>query len=198
MKKANNLSKITVTLVAISITMVMAVGCGNKAATTSTKTTTSSTQAADTTTTGTQATGTSSITTLYSDTLKGLVTAGTITQTQSDKVLEVLKKDAPGGQGGAPSAGTENSTDTSKSAGTKPSGTPPTDTNKSTGAQPNGTQPTDKNPNSNRLSELVTSKVITQAQADTINQKIEEAMKNNQPSKTNQSNQSNQTTTQTK
>ena len=32
----------------------------------------------------------------------------------------------------------------------------------------------------NRLSELVTSGVITQAQADTINQKVGEAMKSNQ------------------
>jgi len=46
-----------------------------------------------------------------------------------------------------------------------------------------GTKPTDtdvavgEKPKNDRLSTLVTSKVITQAQADTINQKLQEARK---------------------
>jgi hypothetical protein len=153
------------------MTMVMAVGCGNKAASTS--------QAANATAPGNQSNFAAAMTNVYTNALKGLVTAGTITQAQSDKVLVVLKNSAPGGRGGAPSANSNNS------AGTAPTGTPPSG-NAATGTQPSGTPPTGNaptgtNPNSNRLSELVTSKVITQAQADTINQKIQEAMKNSQP-----------------
>ena len=70
--------------------------------------------------------------TLYSDTIKELVTAKMITKTQSQKVLEQLTKDI--------SQNTRTST------------------------------------NMNKLSVLVKSHVITQEQADKINQKIMNAM----------------------
>jgi len=82
---------------------------------------------------------------------------GTITQAQSDQVLEAVTKNVPQDTKTGKSAGTDKSSGTDKPTGTKP-----------------------KN---NRLSELVTSGVITQAQADTINQKVGEAMKNNWSSK---------------
>lgn len=87
--------------------------------------------------------------TTYLNVLKALVTDSTITQAQSDKVLIVIKKP----------------TNTKT-----PSGTPLTNETTST----DGKQKQQKN---NRLSELVTSKVITQAQADTIDKRVKEAMK---------------------
>ena len=94
--------------------------------------------------------------TLYSNVLKSLVTAGTITQIQSDKVL---------------SAETRN---TAKSMAT------------GTACQKGTNKPNGRRPMNNRLSVLVTSKVITLAQYTTINQKIKEAMKISMSSKTTQ------------
>jgi hypothetical protein len=94
--------------------------------------------------------------TLYSTVLKALVADKTITQAQSDKVLVVATENMQPGRGGAKPDGEP------KADGTKPDDS----------AQPDGAKP--KN---DRLSELVTSNVITQAQADTINQKLQEAMK---------------------
>ena len=85
---------------------------------------------------------------------------GTITQAQSDQVLEAVTKNVP------------QDTETGKSSGTDKSR--------------NKDKPVDTKPKNNRLSELVTSGVITQAQADTINQKVGEAMKSNQSSQSKQ------------
>jgi len=91
------------------------------------------------------------MTTAYETALKALVTDKTITQAQSDKVLVASTKNMPGAGGG-----------------TKPAdGEKPTDAGKGGGARTK----------TDSLSELVTSKVITQAQADTINTKLQEAMK---------------------
>lgn len=98
--------------------------------------------------------------TLYSNVLKSLVTTGTITQSQSDKVLAAETKN------------TAQSIATSKATGT---------------AVPKGTnKPNGRRPVNNRLSVLVTSKVITLAQFTTINQKNKEAMKISMSSKTTQ------------
>jgi hypothetical protein len=88
------------------------------------------------------------IKTAYSTVLKALVLDKTITQEQSDKVLVETENMKPG-RGGAS----------------------PDDKGQDDGAPADGTM--FKN---DSLSELVTSKVITQAQADTINQKFQEAM----------------------
>jgi len=155
-----NAKKITSILIVASMTMVLFIGCGSTKTDTTTNTNTNATNSQ------TRKSDPTAINTLYSDTLKSLVTDGTITQAQSDQVLEAVTKNVP------------QDTETGKSAGTdKSSGTgKPNGTGKSTGTKP-------KN---NRLSELVTSSVITQAQADTINQKFGEAMKSNQSSQSKQ------------
>lgn len=151
-----NAKKITSILIVASMTMVLFVGCG------STKTDTTANANTNATNEQTRKFDPTAIKTLYSDTLKSLVTDGTITQAQSDQVLEAVTKNVPKDTETGKSAGTDKSSGTDKSKGT----------DKSTGTKP-------KN---NRLSELVTSSVITQAQADTINQKVGEAMKSNQSS----------------
>ncbi|MFT5874285.1 MAG: hypothetical protein ACI8WT_003246 [Clostridium sp.] len=87
--------------------------------------------------------------TAYGEVLKTLVTNKTITQEQADKVLVAATSNMQGGGGRRPD-------DTAQVDGAKTDG---------------------EKPENDRLSELVTSKVITQAQADTINQKLQEAMK---------------------
>jgi len=149
-----NAKKITSILILASMTMVLFVGCG------STKTDTTANTNTNATDSQTRKSDPTAMKTLYSDTLKSLVTDGTITQAQSDQVLEAVTKNVPQNTGTDKSSGTDKSKGTDKTDGT----------GKSTGTKT-------KN---NRLSELVTSGVITQAQADTINQKVGEAMKSNQ------------------
>jgi len=84
---------------------------------------------------------------IYSQTLGQLVTAKTITQAQSDKVLSTLTQNMSQGQMETP-----NQNQMGTSYGTSS--------------------------NNMDLSSLIKSKVITQEQADTINQKIQESMKN--------------------
>lgn len=97
------------------------------------------------------------IKTVYSDTLKQLVIDGTITQTQSVIVLASITQNVSQGTGTLNSAGATNSAGTINGTG----------------------NPTGTIPSTNQLSALVTSNVITQAQADIINQRIQEAIKNN-------------------
>ena len=80
----------------------------------------------------------------YQDALKALVTDGTIKQVQSDKVLVVLTKNI-----------------------SKPGTQVKAKNNEQNGQQGNAKNNVRKNP----LSELVTSKIITQAQSDAIMQK---------------------------
>ena len=157
--------KITSILIIASMTMTMFVGCSSKNANASGNTTTTAKTISTTKTTTTgQARNKkfdpTAMKTLYSNVLKSLVTAGTITQIQSDKVL------------------TAETTNTPQSiAASKVTGT----------AVPKGTnKPNGRRPMNDRLSVLVTRKVITLAQFDTINQKIKEAMKINRSSKTTQ------------
>ena len=110
--------------------------------------------------------------TLYTNVLKPLVTAGTITQSQSDKVLAEETKNETQNVGMNKPSGEIKRSDTKKPSEADKS----SDTNK-----PNG-----RRPMNNRLSALVTKKIITLAQSDTINQKIQEAMKNMQSSKAKQ------------
>ncbi|MBU3179574.1 hypothetical protein [Clostridium psychrophilum] len=154
--------KITSILMAATITMGMLVGCGSK--TTAASTTTSTTTPKASTNKG----DSTAMKTTYTNVLKALVVAKTITQVQSDKVLAVLVKATPPGGG-------------SQADGKKPSGTPPTDNQK-----PSGSVPTGKSDSKNaKLSVLVTSKVITKAQATTINKNLQAAMKSSQSTKTN-------------
>lgn len=86
----------------------------------------------------------------YQPVLKELVTAGTITQEQADKVLTELTKSMP--QQGTPN---RNNNQQNNNQG-----------------QQGGNGNSQNNAGFNRLSGLVSSGVITQAQADAINEKI--------------------------
>jgi hypothetical protein len=91
----------------------------------------------------------------YSTILKALVVDKTITQEQSDKILVAVTGNMQAGNGGV-----------------RPDDKAPVD-----GVKPDATMDAGgAKPKNDRLSELVTSKVITQAQADTINQKFQETM----------------------
>ena len=166
--------KITSILMVVTIAMGMLVGCGSKT-TTAASTTTSTTTPKESTNKG----DSTAMKTTYTNVLKALVVAKTITQVQSDKVLAVLVKAIPSGGG-------------SQADGKKPSGTPPTDNQKQSGMaskddkKPSGSVPTGKSDSKNdKLSALVTSKVITKAQAATINKNLQAAMKSSQSTKTN-------------
>jgi len=92
--------------------------------------------------------------TAYSTVLKALVTAKTITKAQADKVLIAVTENMQVGGGG-----------------TRPDAKAQVD-----GEKPETTAgPGETRPKNDSLSELVTIKVITQAQADIINQKFQEA-----------------------
>jgi len=168
-----NAKKITSILMAVTITMAMLVGCSTKKADATSSTATTATTANTNGTANANKSDQGTMKTLYSNVLKALVTNKTITQTQSDKVLVVIVK-------------------TTQTNSEKPSGTPPTDNQKPSGEapkdgeKPSGTAPTGgSNSKDNILSALVTSKVITQVQADTINKNVQAAMKSSGSAKAN-------------
>jgi hypothetical protein len=164
-------SKITSVLVITAITMALSVGCSSKKA--DTATTEVAGNVTNSRTSGAKQT-TAEMKTVYSNILKALVIDKTISQVQSDKVLVEVTKARTGNFGNERPSGTEGKD--------KPTGTEPGDGTK--GEAPEGGQggeaPADgTRPKNDRLSTLVTSKVITQAQADTINEKIQDAMQKN-------------------
>lgn len=178
MKKVNNKSKITLLIIAASITVLLFSACGSKSSSSSstTKTTNSTNQA---NTTNSQPSP-DSMKTVFTNALKVLVSDSTITQTQLDKVLEAITKDMPENNGAQPPTANDTSSNTNAQGTDKPSGTPPSGT-PPTGTDKQGSQPQDgKNPISEKITSLVSSGVITQAQADKINTKITEAMKSSQ------------------
>lgn len=160
-----NARKITSVLIVATITMGMFVGCGSK---------TTADASTTTQTTGvTQKNDSSTMKTTYLTVLKALVTNKTITQVQSDKVLALVSKAMPKGGGRASGGG--------KADGQKPSGT-----NQKNGEKQSGTREAGgANSRNNQLASLVTSKVITQVQANTIGAKVQAAMKSMQGTKTN-------------
>lgn len=188
-----SLRKITSIIIAVSITAALISGCSSTKLNSSTSNTdtsvASSAATPDPNTKSDNKRGGIRMNDIYSSVLKALVADNTITQAQSDKVLETLSK-APGngaqGKGNNSNGGSTGDGNQSNGApqanGDQPKGTPPANGfqqnggGRGNGARPNGGL------NSDRLSELVKSNVITQTQADTIIQKIQEAMKNNQPS----------------
>jgi len=116
---------------------------------------------------------------LYSKTLKDLVTAKTITQNQSRKVLAAITNNMTPNTVTVPNTVTAPNAVTTPSTVTTPNGVkaPNTVTTPNKATTPNTT------PTINAISSLVKSKVITQAQANTINLKIQEAMKTIQSNK---------------
>lgn len=102
----------------------------------------------------------------YEDALKTLVTDGKITQDQSDKVLVALTKNMGNFKGGTkPANGDKPSNNDSKNSSSSSSDSSGKPTNEEPGKGRTGGR-------NNQLAELVTSKVITQAQADEIMEKI--------------------------
>lgn len=149
-----NSKKITSILIVSSMVITMLVGCGSKSTNTSDQTTNN----AQATQTGNKRFDPTAMKTLYSSALKSLVTAKTITQSQSDKVLALETKNVQRGAGkGRPSRSNKQSGTNNKNVANRGKGT---------------------NNMGNKLSTLVSSKVITLAQSNTINQKIQDAMQN--------------------
>lgn len=201
MKRFKILKTVSLLLVTGLVTATLT-GCGSNS---------SSASANSNGNTNNKAMNPTSMKTLYTNVLKELVTAKTITQEQSDKVLAAVTKNMPtdnqkpsdnnsaGGQkpsdnnsngdqnpNNSSSDGTQNQNGTASANGTKPSGNPPSGGQKPTGQAPNGGQNgSNVNPQSQAISQLVTDKVITQAQADTISQKIQAAMNTSQSTSTN-------------
>ena len=175
--------KIATILISVSMTATVFSGCSSR-----TKTPNIVTEQRMKNNIKTNQMDTTAMTELYSKTLKELVTANTITRTQSSKVLSAI---------------TNNMTRTVPNTVTAPDAvmTPNTVTTPNGVKAPNSvttpnsimTPNTDPAPNTrmepyttsiiNRISSLVKSKVITQAQANTINLKIQEAMKKIQSNK---------------
>ena len=94
--------------------------------------------------------------TAYSTVLEALIADKTITKAQSDKVLVAVTENMGAGRGGAKLV------DKAQVDGERPDGV---------------MEKGEAMPKNNSLSELVTSKVITEAQAETINQKFQELIR---------------------
>jgi polyhydroxyalkanoate synthesis regulator phasin len=107
MKKSNFFSKSVICLVAVSMSVVLFAGCQSKAA---------STTAADTTKQTTTATKPSAdeMKKQTQESMKTLVTAGTITQAQSDKIVEALTANRGNKSGEKKQKSDQQSTDKSK------------------------------------------------------------------------------------
>ena len=140
LKKYINIKRTALILLLISFSLFLFVGCKSKTN--------------EATTSGTpQKRGNfdpAVMKTRYEDALKALVSDGTITQIQSDKVLEAMTKNVPKDGAGNPPQIKE--------------GAPKDGKDKPSDGQNRG--------RNNSLSGLVTSGDITQAQADTIMQKL--------------------------
>ena len=156
-------TKVSLILISVSMIILVFTGCGMQ---NTTKTPMNNTNTTNQTNKSISA---AIIKTSYSNTLKELVTANTITNTQSKKILAAITKNMS--QGSA--------TNSSNAA------TPNTGSTKSTGTTSSTNQiKTTNNTNVvNGLTSLVKSKVITQVQSDTIYQKIQMNLENIQINK---------------
>lgn len=174
MKKSKKIASI---LLATSISLTLLAGCSSVKAETTAATTVVATTVQSAARGGNGSFDPTTIQSLYTSVLQTLVTDKTITQDQADKVIaaitQSLTRNGSTQSGNRPSGGTAPSGGAQQPNGTAPSGRT---------QQPNGTAPSGAMQSgfgrSDMLSELVTSNVITQAQADTITQKIQEAMQN--------------------
>ncbi len=188
-----NSKKIALILIASLSLMMVVVACRSKSANDNNKT-------------NEQASNVAEVQTLYQNTLNPLVSDGTITKDQSDKVLATLtnKNNGTANQNNTPNE-TNNGTTSSNTLGNGINNPPqgnnsmitPDQTNKEVGAGSGtgtatgtgtgletGTVNKDSKSNTtepeNNLSRLVKNGTITQTQADIINRKIVEAIKNNE------------------
>ncbi|MBX4264413.1 hypothetical protein [Clostridium estertheticum] len=184
-------TKISLTLISVSMTILLFTGCNMR---NSTKAPMNNTNRSNQINKSNQSMSTASMKTLYSNTLKELVTAKTITNTQSKKVLSAITKNMSQGSvtnnsnvatpntgtTGTPGAtGSTGTTESTRTPGTKDTTGTGTGTTNST----NQTETTNNTNVINGLNSLVKSKVITQVQADIIQQKIQTNLENIQISK---------------
>ena len=176
-------------LIGVSMTILVFTGCNMRS---STKTPMNNTNQT------TKSISIASMKTLYSNTLKELVTANTITNAQSKKVLATITKNmsqvsitnsSNAATPNAETTGTKGTTETPGATGSSGS-TPSTGTAGTTGTTGAGTtnstnkiETTNDTNIINGLNSLVKSKVITQVQADTIQQKIQMKLENMQINK---------------
>lgn len=149
MKKHNFFSKTTVTVLAISMSIFLFAGCQSKGNDTGTAQTTSNT------TQNSNKPSAEQMKKRIQDSIQPLVTAGTITQAQADKIITAYT--------------------------TRPTGDG--QKNKTQDKQQNNQQGNNQNNGQNKqrnnlLSKLVADGTITQAQADAVTQKVKENSKN--------------------
>jgi len=171
-KNMKNIKKNIAILTIASLTIIMFIGCSSykKIGYSQNSGTTNNTDTGMAGNTGTeneQISYQTSTQLIYSNALKPLVTKGTITQKQSDKVLAAITRYMPNDTGTARTPSTS-STPGTPSTSTPGTGTPITDTSN-----------VKMIPNISELNVLVKSGVITQVQANVINQKIQEVMISN-------------------
>ncbi|MBU3110194.1 hypothetical protein [Clostridium lacusfryxellense] len=183
--------KISLILISVSMTTLIFTGCAMKNSTKTPMNNTNKTNQTNQTNKSNQATSTDTMKKLYSNALNELVTAKTITTTQSKKVLAAITKNMP--QGSVANSSNRTTTNTGTGTGTGTTGTPEMTgtpgTTGSTGTAGTGTgtpgitgtdttNETNQNETTNdsnvinELRSLVSSKVITQGQSDMIYQKI--------------------------
>ncbi|AWI03269.1 hypothetical protein [Clostridium drakei] len=180
MKKHNLFSKSVMCLVTVAMSVSLFAGCGSKSSTSASSTKQTTSQSSNKTSNSDERK------TQIQESLKTLVTAGTINQTQSDKILTALttKPDNKGGDNKPPQDNGQNNNQNQQSS-------------QQSNQQSNGQaslQGNDQNKGKSPLSKLVTDGVITQAQADAVMQKISANMpqKNNGQSTSNSSSQTSQ------
>lgn len=178
MKRRNFLSKATLTLIAISMSVALFAGCQSNSS--SNNTSSQTTQASSNNTQKGNRPNAEQMKTRIQDSIKPLVTAGTITQDQADKIVTAY---------------------TTRPAGNEQNKSQDKQQNNQNGNNANNGQKGQNRQRFNPLSKLVTDGVITQAQADAVMQKIKESspnknngqnpQNNNGQSSQNSSNQSN-------
>ena len=189
-------AKFSLILISVSMTILIFTGCGMSK---STKTPMNNTNRINQTNKSNQSISTETMKTLYSNTLKELVTANTITNTQSKEVLAAITKNMSQGStinssnittpntGAAETTGTKGTTGTTGATGATGTAGTGTGTPGITGTgTPNSTNQIGTTSNTNVISELsslVKSNVITQVQADIIYQKIQMDLENIQSNK---------------
>lgn len=170
MKQFNSLKKIVTFLLVISVSLVMLSGCAKNSG---------STAATSKNSTANNKLTTDQMKQKMEENIKSLVTDKTITQTQADQIVTTLTANGQGfGQGKGNGKGKQNgsgstndSANNNKNSNNGNTNSSGTTSNAGGNANSNSTtQNGDQRPNP--LAKLVSDGVITQAQADTVMQKI--------------------------
>ncbi|NMM62014.1 hypothetical protein HBE96_04775 [Clostridium sp. P21] len=171
MKKHNLFSKSIMGLIAISMSLSLLAGCQSKSTTSNSSSTTKqiTTQASQS---SSKKVSSDERKKQIQEGVKALVTAGTITQAQSDKIVEALTTMPSGNKDG------ENKQDSNK----------PDNKPNQQGGQQDNNQNSNQNKPGSPLSKLVSEGVITQTQADAVMEKIKGSMLQKDNGQTSQNN----------